>query len=68
MRSQFWDYYKEAFEAYVKGGKVDYDAWWNKLGFRTDISDDMRFEFESEQEWVDRMTLMYDNLHAQGLV
>lgn len=68
QRSHFWEYYQEAFEAYRTGGKAAYDAWWNKLSWRTDISDDMRFEFESETEWVDRMTLVYDNLHAQGLV
>lgn len=68
QRSHFWDLYKEAFEAYVEGSKAGYEAWWSKLSWRTDISDDMRFEFESEQEWVDRLTLVYDNLRAQGLV
>lgn len=66
MRSAWKELYEELFLHYLKTG--DYDNWWNKLRTRTDISDDMRWEFENENEWCSRMLNLYDNLHTQGLI
>ena len=63
------EYYQEVFDVYVEEGDAGYKAWLSKLNWRTDISDDLRWILDSEeQDGISRLLNIYDNLREQGLV